>query len=83
MQLTWTNIFFAFIPIVGGIAGAILKAYVDNQVQNLRIENLEGKVEHINNNWKQRDIALMKELKELKEEIHQLSIQVAEINAKK
>jgi hypothetical protein len=79
MELSWTNILIASVPVVIAIGGAFIKDYVNNKIQDVRISNLEDKVEHINNNWKQRDVALMKELKELKEEIKHLSIQIAEI----
>ena len=79
MELSWTNILIASVPVVIAIGGAFIKDYVNNKIQDVRISNLEEKVEHINNNWKQRDVALMKELKELKEEIKHLSIQIAEI----
>lgn len=79
MELSWTNILIAAIPFVIAIGGAFIKDYVNNKIQDVRISNLEEKVDHINNNWKQRDVALMKELKELKEEIKHLSIQIAEI----
>lgn len=79
MELSWTNILIAAVPVVIAIGGAFIKDYVNNKIQDVRISNLEEKVEHINNNWKQRDVALMKELKELKEEIKHLSIQIAEI----
>ena len=82
MELSWTNILIAAVPVVIAIGGAFIKDYVNNKIQDVRITNLEDKVEHINNNWKQRDLSLMKELKELKEEIKHLSIQIAEIGAK-
>jgi hypothetical protein len=83
MELSWTNILIGIIPVLGAIAGAFIKDYVNNKIQDVRITNLEDKVDHINNNWKQRDIFLMKELKELKEEIKHLSIQIAEIGSRK
>lgn len=82
MELSWTNILIASIPVLGAVAGAFIKDYVNNKIQDVRITNLEDKVEHINSNWKQRDVALMRELKELKEEIKHLSIQIAEIGSK-
>jgi septal ring factor EnvC (AmiA/AmiB activator) len=82
MELSWTNILIASIPVLGAVIGAFIKDYVNNKIQDVRITNLEDKVEHINSNWKQRDVALMRELKELKEEIKHLSIQIAEIGSK-
>jgi len=82
MELSWTNILIASIPILGAVVGAFIKDYVNNKIQDVTISNLEDKVDHINNNWKQRDISLMKELKELKEEIKHLSIQIAEIGSR-
>ena len=82
MELSWTNILIAAVPVVIAIGGAFIKDYVNNKIQDVRITNLEDKVEHINNNWKQRDVALMKELKELKEEIKHLSVSIAKIGAK-
>lgn len=82
MELTWTTLFISLVPVLMAVAGAFVKDYVNNAVQDVRISNLEDKVEHINNNWKQRDVVLMKELKELKEEIKHLSIQIAEIGTK-
>ena len=83
IELSWTNILIAIIPILGAVVGAFIKDYVNNKIQDVRITNLEDKVDHINNNWKQRDLSLMKELKELKEEIKHLSIQIAEIGSRK
>lgn len=83
MELTWVNLFLSALPLVMAIGGAFLNDYINNKIQDVRITNIEERLEHINNNWKQRDIALFNELKELKEEIKQLSIQIAEINAKK
>jgi len=83
MELTWVNLFLSALPLVMAIGGAFLNDYINNKIQDVRIANIEERVEHINSNWKQRDVALFKELKELKEEIKQLSIQIAEINAKK
>ena len=83
IELSWTNILIAIIPILGAVVGAFIKDYVNNKIQDVRITNLEDKVDHINNNWKQRDVFLMKELKELKEEIKHLSIQIAEIGSRK
>jgi hypothetical protein len=77
MELSWTNILIAITPILGAVVGAFIKDYVNNKIQDVRITNLEDKIEHSNNNWKQRDLMLMKELKELKEEIKHLSIQIA------
>ena len=82
MELSWTNILIASIPVLGAVIGAFIKDYVNNKIQDVRITNLEEKVDHVNNNWKQRDISLMKELKELKEEIKHLSIQIAEIGSR-
>lgn len=83
MELTWANIIFSMIPVFIAITGAFIKDYVNNAVQDVRITNLEARIDHTINNWKQRDLSLFKELKELKEEIKHLSIQIAEIGAKK
>lgn len=77
MELTWTNLFFASMPVVIGVGSAIMKTYVDNQVQNLRMDNLEGRLEHMNKNIKQRDEILFNELKELKAEIKEIAIHLA------
>jgi len=82
MELSWTNIIIALLPVTAGIAGAFIKDYVNNAIQDVRITNLEEKITHVSNNWKQRDIMLMKELTLLKEEIKHLSIQIAEIGVK-
>jgi hypothetical protein len=79
MALTWTNLFFAAIPVLMAVGSAIIKAYVDNQVQNLRMDNLENRLEHVAKNMKQRDEILFKELKEVREELKNLSIQLANI----
>jgi len=83
MELTWSNVLIALMPILGGVIGVFIKQYVNNAVQDVRITNLEHKVDHVNANFKQRDLILMKELKELKEEIKHLSIQIAEIHSNK
>jgi len=83
MELTWANIIFSMIPVFIAITGAFIKDYVNNAVQDVIITNLEARIDHTINNWKQRDLSLFKELKELKEEIKHLSIQIAEIGAKK
>lgn len=83
MELTWANVLIALVPLLGGVIGVFIKQYVNNAVQEVRITNLEHKVDHVNANFKQRDLILMKELKELKEEIKHLSIQIAEIHSSK
>lgn len=83
MELNWTTLIFALIPVFMAVIGAFINDYVNNKVQDVRISNIEVKIDHINNNWKQRDIMLMKELKEVKEEIKLLSIQIAEISSKR
>jgi len=83
MELTWANVLIALVPLLGGVIGVFIKQYVNNAVQEVRITNLEHKVDHVNANFKQRDLILTKELKELKEEIKHLSIQIAEIHSSK
>jgi len=83
MELTWSNVLITLTPILFGVIGVFIKQYVNNAVQDVRITNLEHKVDHVNANFKQRDLILMKELKELSEEIKHLSIQIAEIHGNK
>jgi len=71
------------IPVlVVSIIGIIIKMQINERVNDLRVKTLEGKVSHLNNNWKQRDVILMGLIENLRKEIHEVSLQLAILQGK-
>ena len=81
-MITWIQISVALVPIIASILGLLVKMQINDKVNHLRIKNLETKVQHINGNWKQRDIILMDLIESLRKEIHQVSLQLGTMQGK-
>jgi hypothetical protein len=81
--MTIEEITVGFIPVlVVSIIGVVVKMQISERVNDLRVKTLEGKVEHLSNNWKQRDVILMRLIENLRKEIHEVSLQLATMQGK-
>ena len=82
-MIGWLEILSIITPIIISLVVVFIKMYTQNIVNKEKINNIESRIEHMSNNQKQRELYIVEKIEEVKQDLHNLAIEIiAKLNQK-